>query len=95
MTVAWAVPANDKFSDSIWRVGNDIQPGIYRTIPPEGRVAGLPGCYWVRLSGLSGDLDNIITNKNTGDPTQVEILSTDAAFESNGCGEWSKIDWEE
>ena len=91
MTVAWSVQANDRFTDGIWRVGADIKPGIYRTIPPESR-SGLPGCYWARLSGLGGDFDDIIANENTGASTQVEIQGSDVAFKSDGCGEWNKVE---
>ena len=91
MTVSWSVPANDKFSDGVWRIGSDIKPGIYRTIPPEGAL-GLTNCYWARLSGLSGDFDDIISNENTDSPTQVEIMESDIAFKANGCGEWSRVE---
>ncbi len=85
MVVGWAPPSNDGFSDGVWRIGHDIPPGLYRVIPSGN-------CYWARLSGLSGNLDDIIANENTRDPTQVEIASTDAAFKSSGCGDWSKVE---
>ena len=91
MTVAWDVPANGQFVDGVWQVGTDIQPGVYRTIPPEGSL-GITNCYWARLSGLGGDFDDIIANENTDSPTQVEIMDSDVAFKASGCGEWSKVE---
>ena len=85
MVVDWAVPANDSFGDGLWRVGKDIGPGIYRAIP-----AG--SCYWARLSGLSGSLNDILANENVSDPTYVEILDTDVAFKSTRCGNWDKVE---
>ena len=60
-----------------YRVGSDIQPGIY---------AGNPGsedgdsCYWARLSGLSGGLDDIISNGSARGQFYVEVKSTDSYF---------------
>ena len=82
MVVSWGVPPNDRFSDGTWLVGSDISHGLYRTIPTDY-------CYWARLSGLSGELDDILANDNTDAPTYVQILETDTAFESSGCGEWT------
>ena len=60
-----------------YRVGSDIQPGTY---------AGNPGleigdsCYWARLSGASGDLDDIIANGNARGQFYVEVKPTDSYF---------------
>ena len=70
MSVGWAVPANDRFLDGTWRVGPDIKPGIYRTIPPSQSPGGIPGCYWARLSGLSGERSEIIVNRTSENPVQ-------------------------
>ena len=92
MSVGWAVPANDRFLDGTWRVGPDIKPGIYRTIPPSQSPGGIPGCYWARLSGLSGERSEIIVNQTSANPVQVEIKASDVAFRSIGCGEWSRVE---
>ncbi len=91
MSVGWAVPANDKFLDGTWRVGPDIKPGLYRTIPPVPSL-GVPGCYWARLSGLSGERSEIIVNQTSADPVHVRIKTGDVAFKSIGCGEWSRVE---
>lgn len=70
-------------------VGTDIQPGTYRTDGPTG---GVPFCYWARLSGLSGELGDIITNGNTEGPTTVQIQESDVAFESQFCRTWQRVE---
>ena len=85
MVVDWTVNPNDKIADGTWRVGTDIQPGLYRTVP-EGF------CYWERLSGLDGTFDSIIANDSMGGPGYVEIMETDVAFATDGCGTWSKVE---
>jgi hypothetical protein len=67
-------------------VGVDIEPGLYAAEVPGSGF----GCYWARLSDLSGDLDAILANDNVSGGAQalVEILATDEAFESSGCGRW-------
>ena len=60
------------------RVGTDIQPGR-RTFEIE---APWDRCYWERLSGFSGEFDDIIANEHeTGRRFTVDIKPTDAAFE--------------
>lgn len=63
-------------------VGEDIQPGTYRT---EG---GTGLCYWARLSGLSGEFHDIITNGLPEGPGYVTIAASDVAFETSSCGQW-------
>jgi len=65
------------------RVGQDVQPGTYRT------RSGSPGCYFARLKGFSGQLDDIVTNENTNGPAVVTIAATDKGFESRGCATWT------
>lgn len=64
-------------------VGEEIQPGTYRT----GGTSGF--CYWARLSGLSGEFGDIITNDFSEGPSFVTIAETDVAFETSDCGEWT------
>jgi hypothetical protein len=63
-------------------VGTDVQPGRYIA---DG-FSGL--CYYERLSGLSGELDDIIVNDLPLGRAIVEIQSTDVAFNSEDCGDW-------
>ncbi|MEO5724801.1 MAG: hypothetical protein ABIQ39_07505 [Ilumatobacteraceae bacterium] len=78
-----AAPSLPSFGDGQQIVGQDIQPGVYRT---EG--AGGFNCYFQRLKGLSGEFGDIITNGNSTGPVIVEIAATDVAFDSNGCKDW-------
>jgi hypothetical protein len=65
-------------------VGKDIQPGTYRT------RTGSPGCYYARLRGFSGSVDDILANDNTDSPAVVTIKASDKGFESQNCGTWTK-----
>lgn len=70
------------FGPGTWKVGTDIAPGTYKA---SGDL-----CYWARLSGFSGQLDDIIANGNgTGGQIIVTISEDDVAFESNRCGTWT------
>lgn len=68
--------------DGTWLVGDDIQPGTYRAQGEGDR------CYWQRLSGLSGESQDRITNYLGSATTTVEISASDVAFETSRCGEW-------
>jgi hypothetical protein len=76
------------FGDGTYEIGTgagQVPPGKYKTTPPDE-------CYWERLSGTSGDADDIIANANVGPgaPTIVTIAKTDKAFSSKRCGTWQK-----
>lgn len=71
------------FSDGMYIVGTDIQPGTYKN-------SGQSGCYYSRLSNFSGaGTDGIISNDNTDTAAIVEIAATDAGFKSSNCGTWT------
>ncbi|MGB9359913.1 MAG: hypothetical protein WCC01_15300 [Acidimicrobiia bacterium] len=72
------------FSDGTWLIGTDIAAGVYQTAEPSGTF----GCYWERLSGLSGGFDDIIANDNPDGLAIVEIMNSDEAFSSERCGDW-------
>lgn len=72
------------FGDGTFVVGKDIEPGTYRT-----RVAS-PGCYYARLKGFGGSVDDILANENTDFPAIVTIAATDKGFQSESCGTWTK-----
>ena len=77
-----AAPATSITGDGTYRVGVDIQPGVYRT-------QGGSGCYWERLAGFSGSLSDVIANNFGAGPQVVQIAATDAAFKTAGCSTWS------
>jgi hypothetical protein len=71
-----------KIGSGQWIVGGEIAPGIYRTTTAS--------CYYSRLSGFRGDIDDIIANGSTSaNGGIVEISATDLSFSSR-C-EWTKI----
>jgi hypothetical protein len=77
-------PSGSTFGSGTKIVGSDIQPGTYRT-----RSAS-SGCYWERLSGFGGTLDEILENDNTSGPTVVTITQGDKGFNSSRCGTWTR-----
>ena len=74
-------PEPGTFGDGTWRVGTPITPGTYRT-------TGSAFCYWARLSGFGGTLDEILASDIGAGPQVVTISSTDAGFKTSGCGIW-------
>ena len=77
---------NPHFSDGTHRVGEDIQPGTYRT------REGSSGCYYARLSGFGGGTEEILSNEVTDAPSIVAIEPTDAGFQSKRCGTWTRVE---
>lgn len=76
--------AASTFGEGTFRVGNEIRPGTYK-------APGGDGCYWERLSGFSGDFDDIIVNGGFQKNVVVEIQPSDAGFSSSNCGQWTRI----
>ena len=58
-------------------MGRDIAAGIYAGDP--GTEIG-DSCYWERLSGASGEFDDIIANDSARGQFYVEVKSTDSYF---------------
>ena len=72
------------FGDGTWIVKTDIDPGTWG-------APGGGGCYWERLSGFSGELDDIVTNDfGTTNPV-VTIADSDVGFGTSGCGTWTRL----
>ena len=69
----------------MWLVGDELSPGLYAA--PGGEF-----CYWARLSGFGGSLDEIVANDIGPGRKLVTIASTDAGFDTNGCGHWKPHD---
>lgn len=76
-------PPEPAFGAGTHVVGEDIEPGIYET----GIVDEAFGCYWERLSGLSGEFEDIIANNNVANHDVVEIADGDAGFGTD-CDAW-------
>ena len=86
MVVMAGLLASGCFGPGTFRVGVDIQPGTYRAAMP---TSG--GCYWARLSGFDGTLEEIIANNSSDNllPDVVTISPTDVGFSSERCGIWT------
>jgi hypothetical protein len=79
-----SVPAPEPaFGPGTQIVGEDVQPGIYET----GIVTDILGCGWDRLSGLSGEPEDIIAGNPVSNHDVVEIMADDAAFDTD-CEAW-------
>jgi hypothetical protein len=72
-------------NDGIYVVGDEIAAGTWRSEGSDGT------CYWARLSGFDGTLDDVITNEFGGVDDVVEILPEDRGFESSNCAPWVRI----
>ncbi|MDI3341346.1 MAG: hypothetical protein QJR03_12525 [Sphaerobacter sp.] len=73
------------FGDGMYRVGRDIAPGLWRNSDSSDF------CYWERLRGFSGELDDIIANEFSDTPQVVRIAPTDVGFAASRCGTWTRI----
>lgn len=72
------------FSDGMYLVGSDVGPGTWRNVGPTGT------CYWERLSGFSGNFEQLEANGLSDSQQVVTISETDAGFQSNRCGTWER-----
>jgi hypothetical protein len=59
--------------------------------PGRWRSDGGDLCYWERLSGLGGELDELADSAGVAGPTDVVLAPTDVAFSSFGCGTWNLV----
>lgn len=75
------------FSSGTWKVGSEIPAGTYVTTVAKGEH-----CYYARLAGFSGELDDIVANDNYEGPARgrVTISPSDAGIEFSGDCEWIK-----
>ncbi|MCO1575049.1 hypothetical protein M8C13_04650 [Crossiella sp. SN42] len=81
-----AGPVRHIDGDGLYLVGQDIEPGTYRTA---GATQGRPdGCYWARRRDTSGETSGIVANGYGRGPATVTIAKGDKAFEVRGCQRW-------
>lgn len=76
---------NVPFGDGAFRVGRDVAPGTWQASSPTD------SCYWERLSGFSGTLDDVLANNIGPGPMMVTISPSDVGFDSHRCGTWTKV----
>jgi hypothetical protein len=73
------------FGDGMWLVNSEIRAGLWKNSDSSN------GCYWERLSGFSGEFDDIIANDFTSSQSIANIVSSDTGFHSDDCGVWTYI----
>lgn len=79
-----AAPKVKAWGAGMYKVGEDIAPGSYKTAGAEG------GCYWERLKDDSGSFDAIIANDNIDGPGRLKIATTDKFVKFSGDCQWIK-----
>jgi hypothetical protein len=72
-------PPRVSFGSGTYRVGVDIPAGRYE-------APGGPGCYWERLRGFAGTIDDIIANDFGTSHVVVDIGAGDVGFHAEDCG---------
>ena len=88
MAAAVATPRQSISGDGTYRVGVDIQPGVYVSAGGTGGYA----CIWFRHSTLGADPADIIDSNASQGQQIVTIAATDATFETSSCKPWSLSD---
>ncbi|MGH8936388.1 MAG: S-layer homology domain-containing protein, partial [Acidimicrobiia bacterium] len=73
------------FEGGHYLVGTEVGAGTWRNSDSSD------GCYWERLSGFSGEFDDIIANSFSYEIETVTISETDVGFFSERCGAWTKL----
>lgn len=74
--------------DGEYMVGQDMQPGTYKTAGPA--TGSLGDCYWERDKDSSGSMSSIIANDNLAGSGRVTVNKGEI-FKSKGCQDWSKV----
>jgi len=72
-----------EFSDGLFRVGTDVQPGTYKTQGPNGKNAG--GCYWSRHAPTGAVIQNGVVNS----PGTITVQAGES-IDSAGCLPWRR-----
>lgn len=83
--VSGAIAADIKGSGTV-KIGSKVKPGVY--VSANSNKAG---CYWARLQGFSGSLDDIVASDFGPGQMIVEIMDTDKGFKSSRCGTWKPL----
>ena len=71
------------FGEGTWAVGTDLEPGTYAS-------AGGDSCYWARLSGFGGTIDDILANYR-GSARSIVTIALGDGFQTDGCGLWMLV----
>ena len=71
------------FRDGIWRVGEEVRPGLYSATAFRSTV-----CFWGRFSAFTGAAENLIAGNAAEQHAVVLVEASDAGIYSDGCGTW-------
>ncbi|WP_326582287.1 hypothetical protein OG889_26760 [Streptomyces sp. NBC_00481] len=83
-------PTADEFpGDGTFIVGQDIEPGRYRSDGPQG--GDVTYCSWQRLSGTGRDDEDVIAANGGSGQDTVTVKEADVAFSTSGCKPWKRI----
>lgn len=74
------------FGEGDFQVGKEVAAGTWRNSDSSD------DCYWERLSGWSGENQDIIANGFSNSIQTVTIQSGDVGFSSTRCGTWTRIE---
>jgi len=84
----YPVAVRSKFPQGSYRVGVDMPPGTYRSVPasPTGVITD---CYWERSAASGG----IIANDFASGAAEISVAvrASDAVFTTSGCPAWTKV----
>jgi len=83
-TIAADPQRDDVFDDGRWRLGQDLEPGRYIATDITGAA-----CDWARLADNTGETV-VAAEAQVANQAIVDILPTDTAFRSRGCGTWTR-----
>lgn len=73
--------------DGTYLVGQDMEPGTYKT---KGPATGSL-CYWERAKDSSGEFTSIITNATPTGTARVTVNKGEV-FKTQSCQDWTKVD---
>lgn len=81
-----ATPATT-FSNGDWLVGEDVEPGRYRSTREGG-----PRCSWERAEEFSHDPDTVVDSHVAAGEGAVDVtIAAGERFTSRNCGIWNRI----
>jgi len=75
----------DPFGPGTWLVNKEIEPGLWQNSDSS------EGCRWARLASLDGTSSAITATGSGTSIITIEIVPTDRAFDSWGCGNWTRV----
>jgi hypothetical protein len=76
--------ARSAFGDGTVLVNDEIVPGVYM-------ATDIDSCSWARLREGREDREAVIAEDRASGQAIVEVVATDVAFRSRGCGRWERF----